>query len=274
MTTLHQQYTALLKQLAACDTSAEHEAKLILSDVCGIKRPSDIFLHDERLLSSDECQQIAAIMQQRLTGQPLPYILGWVDFHDHRLHITPDVLIPRPDTETLVQCALDISQPITTVLDMGTGSGAIAVALAHERPNWTMTATDVSTKALTVAKQNGHGLNIEFVESDWFENIHDRFDLIVSNPPYIEANDPHLQTDIRFEPQLALVSGDDGLQAIRTIVSGAKQHLNPGGYLILEHGYDQGNAVHDLLSVAGFGDVKTIPDLAGRDRVTMGRLAS
>jgi len=204
--------------------------------------------------------------------------LGEREFYGLTLQVTPATLIPRPDTETLVDAALaKIAQNADVhVLDLGTGSGAIALAIAKHRPQTHVVAVDASSAALDVANHNAERLqisNVQFLLSDWFSALeHQRFDVIVSNPPYIEQNDAHLsQGDLRFEPVTALASGADGLNDIRTILEQSLTHLKPQGWLMLEHGYNQAEAVSDLMSSAGLVDVATLKDLGGNNRVTMGK---
>ena len=220
-----------------------------------------------------------ALLRRRLNGEPIAYILGYREFYGLKLKVTPDTLIPRPDTETLVDAALaKISQDQPyQILDLGTGTGAIALAVAHNRPQTFVTAVDASVGALKIAKENAQNLNItniKFVQSDWFGALqNEKFDLIVTNPPYIEQNDVHLtQGDLRHEPITALASGHDGLDDIRQIIVHAPQHLNPHGWLMLEHGYNQAESVATLLKQAGFTEVGHALDLAGIQRVTLGRL--
>lgn len=210
-------------------------------------------------------------------GEPLAYVVGEHPFHEHVFIVTPDVLIPRPDTEVLVARALDClpTQAPAQVLDLGTGSGCIAISIALERPNCEVTAVDASPAALQVARRNAERLragNLQFLRSDWFDNLGvRRFDVIAANPPYVAAGDPHL-AELGHEPTAALVAGPDGLDAIRRIVAGAPAHLEPGGVLLVEHGYDQRDPVLEVFRGVGFVDVQAVDDLAGRARVVVGRL--
>jgi release factor glutamine methyltransferase len=209
-------------------------------------------------------------------GEPLAYVVGEQPFREGVFVVTPDVLIPRPDTEVLVACALERlpARDELQVLDLGTGSGCIAISIALERPNAEVTAVDTSPAALEIARLNAQRLgagNVRFVRSDWFEGLADRrFDVIVTNPPYIAATDPHL-ADLAHEPRAALVAGPDGLDAIRRIVADAADHLEPGGVLLVEHGYDQRAKVLELLRAAGLVEAYGLDDLAGRARVVVGR---
>ena len=219
------------------------------------------------------------LLQRRLQGEPIAYILGEREFFGLNFRITPDVLIPRPETELLVELALQripLQEP-KRVLDLGTGSGAIALTIAHERPLAEVTAVDASAAALEVARENGRRLgiaNVSFVCSNWFDVLDEQhFDLIVSNPPYVAADDPHLQQgDLPFEPQSALASGADGMDDIRRIVSRAPGYVRPGGWLLLEHGYDQAGQVSRLLQQAGFDEVFSACDLSGIERASGGCL--
>jgi release factor glutamine methyltransferase len=230
------------------------------------------------MLSPDHAAAYVVLIEQREAGEPVAYITGRRGFWSLDLEVTPATLIPRPETELLVELALDRIplDKASRVLDLGTGSGAIALAIARERPLAKVVATDASSDALAVAQRNArhhHINNVSFVHGDWFAPLHDQhFDVIVSNPPYIEASDPHLQQgDLRFEPISALASGNDGLDDIRRIVRDAGLHLVPGGWLLFEHGWNQGDASRTLLRDADFVELSTSRDLEQRDRVSMGR---
>ena len=246
-----------------------------------LQRPrSWLYAHADDRLDAARQREFDALLERREAGEPVAYLTGRRGFWTLDLGVTPDTLIPREDTERLVELALErlpVGAPVD-VADLGTGSGAIALAVARERPRARVVATDRSAAALAVATANAAcaGLgNVEFIHGDWFEPLAGRrFDLIASNPPYIRNDDPHLaEGDLRFEPVTALASGADGLEDIRRIVASAPAHLRPGGWLLLEHGHDQGNAVRALLRAAGLVDVETGTDLEGRDRVGLGRLA-
>jgi len=261
----------------AANTEAKLEAQLLLQHVLQVNR-AWLIAHENDTLSPNIQTEFEALLTRRLQGEPMAYILGEREFYGLVLQVTPATLIPRPDTETLVEAALDkIPQNMDVhVLDLGTGSGAIALAIAKHRTQANVVAVDASPAALEVAKHNADRLNIsnvQFVSSDWFSALEDqRFEIIVSNPPYIEADDPHLaQGDLRFEPPDALASGKDGLSDIRIIINQCLTHLKPQGWLMLEHGYNQGTAVADLMSAAGLVDVATIEDLGGNARVTIGK---
>lgn len=249
------------------------EARILIAHALQLSRVQ-LITQSERSLNSDEAMRLSALFQRRIGGEPIAYILGEREFYGLMLHTSPDVLIPRPETELLVELALERLPTHGRVLDMGTGSGAIAVAIAHARADAIVTALDVSEAALAVARRNAarHQARITFLQSDWYRALQDeQFDIVVANPPYIESADPHLmQGDLRFEPVDALTDHADGLSALRTIVSGAMHHLPPGGWLMMEHGYDQAAVVRELLIRQGFRDVQSWKDLAGIERVSGG----
>lgn len=254
------------------------ENRILTGHVLQLSR-IELITRSERLLTSAEATQLTAAFRRRLRGEPIAYIVGEREFFGLVMRVSPDVLIPRPDTELLVELALQHLPPQAAVLDMGTGSGAIAVAIAHARPDIAMTALDVSEGALEVARDNArrHGAELRFLRSDWYgafvASEETRFDLIVSNPPYIVAGDRHLsEGDLRFEPVSALTDHADGLSALRIIAGGASDYLNAGGWLLMEHGYDQSEAVRAILRQHGFSDVGSWRDLAGIERVSGGRL--
>jgi release factor glutamine methyltransferase len=229
----------------------------------------------ERALTSEEAGRLAGLVQRRLDGEPIAYIVGEREFFGLPFKVGPAVLIPRPDTELIVELALERLAPRARLLDMGTGSGAIAVAAAHTRPDANVAALDVSEAALEIAQANAaaNGARVRFLRSDWYAALgQERFDLIASNPPYIASGDRHLgEGDLRFEPAGALTDHADGLSALRIIIDGAPAHLEPGGWLLLEHGYDQAEAVRALLAARGFTEVRSWRDLAGIERVSGGR---
>ncbi len=251
------------------------EAQLLLQHVLNVNR-AWLIAHEEDIFDEKLNGFLQTLIVRRLNGEPMAYILGAQEFYGLNLKVTPDTLIPRPDTETLVDAALNkISEHASIdVLDLGTGSGAIALAIAAHRPHANVTAVDFSKAALKVAELNAENLsidNVEFLHSDWFSALdYQRFNVIVSNPPYIEADDAHLSA-LTFEPITALVAGADGLDDIRKIVSDALVYLKPQGWLMLEHGYNQANHVQDLLAETGFVNIETVKDLGGNDRVTMAR---
>lgn len=257
--------------------TARIEVQCLLQSVLKVNR-AYLLTHPERVLDASEYARYAELFERRMKGEPIAYLLGNREFYGLNFKVTPDTLIPRPDTELLVELALQHipQRGVCRVLDMGTGSGAIALSIASERPDADVVAVDASGAALIVAGENAQRLNIanvRLLHSDWFAQLAGcRFDLIVSNPPYIEADDVHLsQGDVRFEPLTALASGPDGLDDIRRISNEAKEHLAPGGWLMFEHGYNQAQRVRDLLQQAGFFDVESRRDLSGIERVTIGR---
>jgi release factor glutamine methyltransferase len=249
------------------------DARLLIQHLLGISHAQ--YLADpDRSLSADQVEAFMSLVLRRERGEPVAYLLGEKDFYSRTFRVTADVLIPRPDTELIVTLALKRLKALTwpRVLDLGTGSGAIAVTLACEHPETNVTAVDVSAAALAVAGGNAEalGAKVRFVESDWFSALGDEtFDVIVANPPYVAARDPHLLQDgLPFEPDLALTDGADGLNCIRRIVAEAPRHLVAGGVLLIEHGYDQAEAVRALLAAGPFAEISTWQDLSGIDRVT------
>lgn len=270
--------TTKLKEILTDESSAFFEVNLLLQHVLGVNR-AWLISHENDVLSVEKVTEFTALLSQRIAGEPIAYIVGQREFYGLNLKVTPDTLIPRPDTETLVEAALErITQNrLLTVLDLGTGSGAIALAIAKNRPQTQVTAVDASSSALTIAQENANQLqisNVQFLLGNWFESLAGKtFDMIVSNPPYIAAADPHLsQGDLRFEPASALASGEDGLDDIRMIVQQAAQYLNPNGWLMFEHGYNQADEVAKLLAEAEFIAIQHVQDLAGIARVTLGQL--
>lgn len=254
------------------------DAQALLAQVFGQPR-AWLLAHDDASLDADAHARFMALLERRAGGEPLAYLLGEKEFFGLTLAVTADVLVPRPDTETLVEWALELL-PLDTaprLLDLGTGSGAIALALARQRPAARISAVDASAAALAVARGNGErlGLAVEWVLGDWFAAFESarRFELIVSNPPYVAEGDAHLVA-LRHEPEQALTAGADGLNAIRRIVAGAPAWLTAGGWLLLEHGFEQGDAVAELLAQAGFRDIGSRHDLGGRTRCTGGRAAA
>ena len=309
--------TTQLKAQGFDAETAKLEAQLLLQHALNVNRAWLIAHQDENLPPSIEAAY-RAMLERRLNGEPIAYILGYREFYGLKLKVSPDTLIPRADTETLVEATLgkvDLlltpsPQPSPTrgegvhvadlspsplcgrgvgergengeylaILDLGTGTGAIALAIAKHRPHAHVMALDASQAALDIAIENAKNLeipNVKFILSDWFSALtNEKFDLIVSNPPYIEAADAHLkQGDLRFEPLSALASGMDGLDAIRHIIKDAPPYLNPYGWLLLEHGYNQASKVAALLKQAGFSDISHAKDLAGINRVTLGKMLS
>jgi release factor glutamine methyltransferase len=250
------------------------DARALLGHCLQLSRVQ-LITQSERALNADEADQLTALFRRRLAGEPIAYIVGEREFFGLMLNTTPGVLIPRPETELLVELAIDSLPQGGHVLDMGTGSGAIALAIAHARTDAVVTALDVSDAALAVARGNAARLELDvrFLRSDWFAALEgEQFDLIASNPPYIRDGDVHLsQGDLRFEPIDALTDHGDGLSALRAIIDGAPDRLKIGGWLLMEHGYDQAMAVRELLATRGFTEVQSWNDLAGIERVSGGR---
>lgn len=265
-------------RLAVTSDSPRLDAELLLEQVLGKSR-GQLRARPERAVDEDVARRYEGMLLARLQGVPLAYLAGQREFWSLPLKLSRDTLIPRPDTERLVEAALDCIPPDAgwAVADLGTGSGAIALAIASERLLCRVIATDASRAALNVARENAAHLglgNVEFRCGEWYAALNgDRCHLIASNPPYVREGDPHLnEGDVRFEPRRALVSGSDGLVAIRHLVALAPTHLLPGGWLLLEHGYDQAETVRALFAAAGFQHVRSLRDLAGQERVTVGQL--
>jgi release factor glutamine methyltransferase len=254
---------------------ARLDAQLLLGHVCGLSR-TGLLANDDQVLPAAQLARWQQLLSRRLAGEPVAYLTGQHEFHGLSLHITSDVLDPRPDTETLVDWGLELLARMdrpARVLDLGTGSGAIALAIKHRCPSAQVSAVDFSAAALAVARANGTRLNldIDWQPGSWFENLAgQRFDLVLSNPPYIAEDDPHLSA-LQHEPRQALVSGADGLNDIRTLIKQAPRHLVAGAWLLLEHGHDQGVAVQSLLRAAGYREVDQRLDLAGHVRCSGGQ---
>jgi release factor glutamine methyltransferase len=249
--------------------------RVLLCHALGVNRIA-LITQSERLLTDEEMQRYTELVQRRLNGEPIAYIVGQREFFGLPFEVNGAVLIPRPDTELLVELTVDRTPPQGRVLDMGTGSGAIAVSVAHTRADADITALDVSADALAVAQRNAtnNHARVSFLQSDWYAALADAapFDVISSNPPYIASGDHHLsEGDLRYEPVGALTDHADGLSALRIIIAGAPAHLKPQGWLLMEHGYDQAAAVRTLLADAGYTEVQSWQDLAGIERVSGGR---
>ena len=259
--------------LAGCGLEPA-EARMLLACASGLS-PASLFAHPESMLDGSAARAFSEFAARRRNGEPVAYILGEREFYSLALGVTPDVLIPRPETELLVDFAIECVPHGGTLADLGTGCGAIALAVKHERPDIRVCAVDRSETAIVVAQSNAsrHGLEVEFLMGSWFEPLAGRrFDVVVSNPPYVAAGDRHLaQGDLRFEPHAALVGGADGLAEIRRIVAAAPAHLGRGGWLAIEHGQGQDAEVRKLLGDAGLESVSSRTDLAGIARITVGK---
>lgn len=277
MTTVSQ----LLQRASALQNTsdtAQLDCEILLCHLLAVD-PSWLRTWPDAEVSPQQVAQFEALLASRIQGAPIAHLIGSRGFWTLDLKVTPDTLIPRPETEHLVEKALALPLPAESrVLDLGTGTGAIALALAAERSDWQLTAVDCQPEALAVARHNcqRHQLaNVQVIESNWFSNIPikaPKFDLIVSNPPYIHSEDPHLQQgDLRFEPITALVSGAEGLEDLRTIVDQSRDYLKPKGWLLVEHGYQQGRAVRELFAAAGFTEVSTQRDYNRQERISFGQ---
>lgn len=274
--TIDQTIRQAAQQIGVASSSPRLDAEVLVMHATGLARTA-LFTRAQELLSPESEVRLQELFARRERGEPVAYLTGKREFWSLDLRVTPDVLIPRPETELLVEQALMRIPEKTewTIADLGTGSGAIALAIAKERPRCRVIATDASEAALAIAQANAIRLainNIEFRHGEWLDPLADQvLDMIVSNPPYIAEQDPHLsQGDVRFEPRSALVAGADGLEAIRTITAGARRHLRHGGFLLLEHGFDQAPAVRTALSGQGYAVVATCPDLSGQPRISFG----
>ncbi|AWN14512.1 peptide chain release factor N(5)-glutamine methyltransferase [Salinisphaera sp. LB1] len=267
---------AVAGRLRAISDSPDLDARRLIEAITGLNG-ARLIIEGNRPVEPGVAARLDTAVARRLAGEPLAYIVGQIGFHELDLRVTPDVLVPRPDTETLVEAVLSRlpGQAALHIADLGTGSGAIALALAHARPRWQLLATDAHANALTVARRNAERLgvpNVAFAEGDWYDALAGaRFDAIVSNPPYIDPADPHLDDPaLRHEPRHALVAQAHGLADIVQITTGARTHLRPGGALFVEHGHTQGADVRRLFAAAALIDVETLPDMAGHARVTLG----
>jgi release factor glutamine methyltransferase len=263
--------------MQAAPEDARRDVQVLLGFALGKSR-AWLVAHSGDTVEEESAQRFRTLLGRRVRGEPVAYLVGEREFYGLAFRVTPEVLIPRPETELLVDAALERlpADADRNVVDLGTGSGCIAIAIAHARSRARVLAADRSVAALDVAQANAAriGVAVEFALSDWFEGLAGRrFDQIVSNPPYVAEGDPHLaRGDLRFEPLAALASGSDGLRDLRRIIAGAPRHLYPGGWLILEHGHDQGAACSNLLRDAGFTAIFTMADLAGLPRISGGRL--
>ncbi|TKI05591.1 peptide chain release factor N(5)-glutamine methyltransferase [Martelella alba] len=264
-----------IRQLAGGD-SPKRDAEILLRLVTGRER-TWLLAHDDACLTLEQQTRLAGLLDRRRAGEPIAYLTGEREFWSLNLNVSPATLIPRPDTECLVEQVLSlVLDAETDVLDLGTGTGAIALALASERPGWRVTGVDLHPDAVALARENARRLGLErvrFETGDWFSRLQGkRYGLIVSNPPYIDGDDPHLsQGDVRYEPRSALVADMSGLADLQCIVKGAGEHLLAGGWLAVEHGWRQGKPVRSLLSRAGFRRIETRYDYGGNERVTLGQ---
>jgi len=262
-------------QLEAGSDSARLDAELLLAHVLQQGR-TWLYTWSDRLLSAEQQQAADALLARRLAGEPVAYLLGERDFWSLNLNVNPSTLIPRPDTETLVEWALELPLPANSrMLDLGTGTGAIALALASEQPSWQVSGVDFNADAVALAQANAARnqlARVSFMQSDWYSAVSGDFDLIVSNPPYIDEDDEHLaQGDVRFEPRSALVADNHGLSDLALIIDRAPGFLRANGWLLLEHGYQQADAVCELLRGRGFAEVSNRRDLGGQPRISGGR---
>ncbi|MCK5919245.1 MAG: peptide chain release factor N(5)-glutamine methyltransferase [Cocleimonas sp.] len=276
MTTIQALLKQTSRQLASVSESPQLDAELLLAH-CLHKERSYLYAWGEKQVEESTQQAFKQLIKKRLTDYPVAYLLGYKEFWSLDLMVTEDVLIPRPETELVVETALEKIQSISTpnILDLGTGTGAIALAIASERPDALITASDYSENALAIAKKNAHQNQIntvDFIPSDWFTNLpRTKFDLIVSNPPYIKSDDLHLQQGIRYEPLQALAAGKTGLDDIISILDSALAYMKNGAWIIIEHGYDQGKLVPMLMKNAGLQQIRCIQDYNENDRLTMGK---
>lgn len=256
--------------------SARLDVELLLAHVFDRDR-TFLYTWPEKCLTEDQQLQFEALLSERLKGTPVAHLLGRREFWGLMFEVDASTLIPRPDTETLVEAALALELPVEAqVMDLGTGTGAIGMALASEKPSWHILAVDQSLAAVSLAQRNQQSLNlpnVKVIQSDWFQGIDNTgYHLIVSNPPYIDASDPHLvEGDVRFEPLTALVAADEGLADIRHILHQGQAYLLPAGWLLIEHGYRQGAAVYQLFSEFGYQNINTLQDFGYNDRVTLGQ---
>ena len=250
------------------------ETELLVASALNWNR-SKVLAFGEHRVPDALAPKLLANLERLKSGEPYAYIVGKQEFYGLEFSVTPSVLIPRPDTELIVDLARELCSPAAHVVDLGTGSGAIAVSLAHVRSDLNITATDKSAQALEIARRNAkkNNCNLHFKLSDWYSDLHQTYDVILSNPPYIRQNDPHLPA-LAHEPQSALVASEDGLADLAVIVEGAPSHLNPGGKLLVEHGFDQSAAVAELFEQQGFEEISAHEDLAGNPRVISGSLST
>jgi release factor glutamine methyltransferase len=271
---IEQALAAGVSALNTCSESPKIDTEVLLCYVLDKSR-TYLFTWPDKILAAQQERDFTALLNRRKKGEPIAHITQFREFWSLKFKVSPDTLIPRPDTETLVELALSKATKATgTLLDLGTGTGAIALSLASELPNWQITACDFKAQAVALAKENQQRLSIDnadIIQSDWFASLDNHtFDLIVSNPPYIDADDPHLtQGDVRFEPLSALVADNQGLADIEHIIDNSRSFLVNKGWLLIEHGYQQGLAVRTMFNQMGYKNTVTCQDLAGNDRITL-----
>ena len=263
--------TTVAARLAAARGEARRDVEVLLGHLLGRSR-AWLYAHGECVLTDAQTEGLDALVARRELGEPVAYLTGRREFWGLELEVGPETLVPRPDTEILVEQCLAHIPVRGSVLDVGTGAGAVVLAVARERPDACLTATDIDPDALAVARRNAErlGAAVEFLVADLYDGLAGlRFDVIVSNPPYVAEHDPHLAT-LRFEPRRALVAGPDGLAVLRRLIAGAPDVLEPGGWLVVEHGAEQGASVRTLFAASGFSSIRSERDLAGHERVTLG----
>lgn len=277
MLSVAQALQAAVRQLGDVSDSARLDAEVLLAETLGKDR-TWLFTWPDQTLSASQQSHFDDLLTRRGNGEPVAYLVGYREFFGHRFLVSPVTLIPRPDTELLVETALaelDTQAPLT-VADLGTGTGAIAISLALACPSWRLVGVDLTRDIVDLAERNCAALgatNVELRQGSWLAPVPERLDAVVANPPYIRDCDPHLQQgDVRFEPPSALVAGEDGLDDLRAIARQSRAALNVGGLLLVEHGHDQGEAVRALFAAEGYQHPRTLADLAGNDRVTLARM--
>ncbi|OGT49726.1 MAG: protein-(glutamine-N5) methyltransferase, release factor-specific [Gammaproteobacteria bacterium RIFCSPHIGHO2_12_FULL_41_15] len=278
--TLQELLKQIQNKLSITSQTPKLDAEIIINAALQAS-PTIFYTDSQRNITESELKRVHALLQRRQQGEPIAYLLSEKEFWSLKLEVTPDTLIPRPETEHLIEWALTYlpnNKPLK-IADLGTGSGAIAIALAHEQPNWQLHATDESFAALKVAIRNAQRFNLQnisFYQGDWFSALPQiKFDAIFSNPPYIAEQDPYLNApEMRFEPKRALIAGTEGLDALQIIINNATHYLQEQGWLIVEHGYDQANRIDALFDQAGFSQIKTLHDLAEIPRFTVGQSKS
>ena len=259
-------------QLIQNSTLDKLEIKLLLRHILNLT-PAQLIMHWKRELTLNEFTRFEQLCDSLRYGVPISYLLGYKEFYSYQFKVTPDTLIPRPETELLVDCILSFAKNGLRLLDLGTGSGVIAISTKLEYPKFVVDGVDKFIATLNVAKENAInlGADVNFYLSDWYDNISEKYDIIVSNPPYIAKDDPHLAS-LKYEPQEALTDFDNGLSFLKNIIQNASKYLNSCGILIVEHGFDQGSKVYNMYVSCGFSNVKTIHDYSGLDRITVGKL--